>query len=83
MHTSGPILILSTTSWKCSGQITAGCDASSKFSHLLVVNAAVLVEIITQMVHGRLKGSERDLALDTGRLLFLGGELVERPLEET
>ena len=81
MH--GLILILSTTSWKCSGQFTAGSEASSKISHLFVVNAAVLVEIITQMVHGRLKGSERDLVHDTDRLLFLGGEFVERPLEET
>ena len=50
---------------------------------LFVVNAALLVEIVAEVVHVGLKGSERDLALDTGRLLFLGGEFVERPLEET
>jgi hypothetical protein len=90
----GPIVILGITGterslWKtctggCSGQSTTGRrDASIKFSHLFVVNAALLVKIITQMVHVRLKGSEGDVALDTGRLLFFGGESVERPLEET
>ena len=89
----GPIVILGIKGterslWKtctgvCSGQSTTGRrDASIKFSHLFVVNAALLVEIIAEMVHVRLKGSEGDVAFDAGRLL-VGGEFVERSLEET
>ena len=89
----GPIAILGITGtngslWKtctggCNGQSTMGRrDASIKVSHLFVVNAALLVEIIAEVVHVGLKGSEGDVAFDAGRLL-VGGKLVECPLEET
>jgi hypothetical protein len=57
-------------------------EASSKVSHLFVVNAAMLVKLIFQMVHFRLKSSESDLGLDTGRLLVLWRKSGEGPLEE-
>ena len=90
----GPIVTLSIKGTKrilrktctglCSGQSTMWRrEASVKFSHLFVVNAALLVEIIAEMVHVRLKSSEGDVALDTGRLLLFGEKSVERPLEET